>query len=75
MTRRDFIKWSAVGGAGLAAGRGLRGGAGGNFPDPGGLSAGWAGGVGLDAVPGSDAVLVDYAVDATGGGTVRASMR
>ena len=31
------------------------GGAGGNFPGPGGLSAGWAGGVGPDAVPGSDA--------------------
>ena len=31
------------------------GGAGGDFPGPGGLSAGWAGGVGPDAVPGSDA--------------------
>ena len=56
-TRREFIKWTAVGGAGLVAGPGLlsRAGAGGNFPGPGGLGAGGVGGIEPDAVSGPDA--------------------
>ena len=72
-TRREFIKWTAAGGAGLAAGRGLLSGraraAASRAP------AVWARGASvassltpyLDPMP----VLVDNAVDATGGGTVK----
>ena len=72
-TRREFIKWTAAGGAGLVAGRGLLSGraraAASRAP------AVWARGASvassltpyLDPMP----VLVDNAVDATGGGTVK----
>ncbi len=72
-TRREFLTWTAVGGAGLVAGRGLLNGAAqaatSRIP---GVSAGGssvASGLTpyLDPMP----VLVDYAVDATGGGTVK----
>jgi spore coat protein A, manganese oxidase len=72
-TRRDFIKWTAVGGAGLVAGRGLGNGAVRRATSQ--ISAVSAPGASvasgltpyLDPMP----VLVDYAVDATGGGTVQ----
>jgi spore coat protein A, manganese oxidase len=74
-TRRDFIKWTAVGGAGLVAGRGLWTGAAraatSAIPAVSARGASVASGLTpyLDPMP----VLVDYAVDATGGGTVRLS--
>jgi spore coat protein A, manganese oxidase len=72
-TRREFIKWTAVGGAGLAAGRGLRNGAAraaaSRIPAVSARGGPVASGLTpyLDPMP----VLVDYAIDATGGGTVR----
>ena len=72
-TRREFIKWTAAGGAGLAAGRGLWDGAAraatSRIPAVSARGASVASGLTpyLDPMP----VLADYAVDATGGGTVR----
>jgi len=74
-TRREFIKWTAVGGAGLVAGRGLWNGAAraatSRVPAVSAQGGPVASGLTpyLDPMP----VLVDYAVDATGGGTVRLS--
>jgi hypothetical protein len=48
-----------------------RGGAGGNFSGPGGLSAGGAGGVALTPYLDPMPTLVDNAIDAIGGGTVK----
>ena len=68
-TRRDFIKWAAVGGAGLVAGQGLWNGAAraatSRAPAVSARGASVASGLTpyLDPMP----VLADYAVDATGG--------
>ena len=72
-TRRDFIKWSAVGGAGLVAGRGLWNGAARQTGSPIPAVSARGGPVASGLTPYLDPmpVLVDYAVDATGGGTVR----
>ena len=74
-TRRDFIKWSAVGGAGLVAGRGLWNGAARAATSPILAVSARGGPVASGLTPYLDPmpVLVDYAVDATGGGTVRLS--
>ena len=74
-TRRDFIKWSAVGGAGLVAGRGLWNGAAraATSPIPAVSARGGPVASGLSPYLDPMPVLVDYAVDATGGGTVRLS--
>ena len=74
-TRRDFIKWSAVGGAGLVAGRGLWTGAARAATSPIPAVSARGGPVASGLTPYLDPmpVLVDYAVDATGGGTVRLS--
>ena len=74
-TRRDFIKWSAVGGAGLVAGRGLWAGAARAATSPVPAVSARGGPVASGLTPYLDPmpVLVDYAVDATGGGTVRLS--
>jgi hypothetical protein len=72
-TRREFIKWSAVGGAGLMAGHDLLNGAAraatSRIPAVSARGASVASDLTpyLDPMP----VLVDYAVDATGGGTVK----
>jgi hypothetical protein len=65
-TRREFIKWTAAGGAGLVAGRGLlneRARAA-SVPRAASVASGLT--PYLDPMP----LLVDNAVDATGGGTV-----
>jgi len=74
-TRRDFIKWSAVGGAGLVAGRGLWDGAARAATSPVLAVSARGGPVASGLTPFLDPmpVLADYAVDATGGGTVRLS--
>ena len=74
-TRRDFIKWSAVGGAGLVAGRGLWTGAARAAASPIPAVSARGGPVASGLTPYLDPmpVLADYAVDATGGGTVRLS--
>ena len=71
-TRREFIKWTAAGGAGLVTGRGLLSGAAraatSRAPAVSARVASVASGLTpyLDPMP----VLVDNAIDATGGGTV-----
>ena len=72
-TRREFIKWTAAGGAGLMAGRGLLNGTAradtSQAPAVSARTAPVASSLTpyLDPMP----VLVDYAIDATGGGTVK----
>ncbi|HWS91119.1 MAG TPA: multicopper oxidase domain-containing protein, partial [Mycobacterium sp.] len=71
-TRREFLKWTAVGGAGLVAGRGLLNGAARaatSAPAAPARAAPAASGLTpyVDPMP----LLVDNAVDATGGGMVR----
>ena len=72
-TRREFIKWTAVGGAGLVAGRGLLSGtaraATSRVPAVSARAASVASSLTpyLDPMP----MLVDNAIDATGGGTVK----
>ena len=72
-TRREFIKWTAAGGAGLVAGRRLLGGAAwaatSRAPAVSARAASVASGLTpyVDPMP----LLVDNAIDATGGGTAR----
>jgi len=76
-TRREFIKWTAAGGAGLVTGRGLLSGAAraatSRAPAVSARVASVASGLTpyLDPMP----VLVDNAIDATGGGTVKLTTR
>jgi FtsP/CotA-like multicopper oxidase with cupredoxin domain len=66
-TRREFIKWTAAGGAGLVAGRGLFNGRARAAPLAPSASVASKLTPYLDPMP----ILADNAVDATGGGTVR----
>ena len=72
-TRRDFIKWTAAGGAGLVAGSGLSSGPARAASSQASAVSARAASVASSLTPYLDPmpVLVDYAVDATGGGTVR----